>query len=340
MSVGKNSLTRLIFHTEYLIIMNLSIFALAYLGSQAKDTPHSGKNKILRYARAQFVTETTDTQWMRQLGLAPQPDWPLAQLLHLAESIEINHQSNIHSVMLAQPVHLTLQRDSFGLERLITLTQDEYLTLTQYFNQFFVEEGLVLIPSVTQQYWILKTSAPWHLTTQPIQTAMHQNIQGFMPQGPDAQQLRQVMNQVQMLMHEHPINLQRVADGLPEINSLWFSGNSISQLAAAQIKTALIGNSALIHAVSHALKLPSFAHLDSAIEECVQDALMLIQPNDHVPWESIFDAVKSRKIKHLTLHLPLANGTLQVSLNPFDCWKFWRQPQTFEKLAQHYVQSH
>ncbi|OYY50211.1 MAG: hypothetical protein B7Y48_03155, partial [Methylophilales bacterium 28-44-11] len=299
--------------------MNLSIFALAYLGSQAKDTPHSGKNKILRYAHAQFVTETTDTQWMRQLGLAPQPDWPLAQLLCLAEALEANHQTSENSLILAQPVHLTLQRDSFGLESLITLHTDEYLTLTQHFNQFFVEEGLTVIPSVTQQYWILKTSAPWHLTTQPIQTAMHQNIQGFMPKGPDAQKLRQVMNQVQMLMHEHPINVQRVTDGLPEINSLWFSGNSISQLATTQKKTTLIGNSALIRAVSHALKLPSFAHLDSAIEEGVLDALMLIQPNDQIHWESIFDAVKSRKIKHLTLHLPLANGTLQVSLNPFDC---------------------
>jgi len=79
MSVGRTSPVSLIFHTEYLIIMNLSIFELAYLGSQAKDTPHSGQHQILRYGKAEIVTETTDDLWMREVGLLPQPDRPLTR---------------------------------------------------------------------------------------------------------------------------------------------------------------------------------------------------------------------------------------------------------------------
>jgi len=59
--------------------MNLSIFELAYLGSQAKDTPHSGQHQILRYGKAEIVTETTDDLWMREVGLLPQPDRPLTR---------------------------------------------------------------------------------------------------------------------------------------------------------------------------------------------------------------------------------------------------------------------
>ncbi len=339
LSIRKTSLARHIFHNEYLIIMNLTIFALAYLGSHAKDTPQSGKSEILRYANAQFVTEATDTQWMRQLGLKPQPDWPLAQLLYLAEPKDAKHQTSKNNLIIAQPVHLALQRDSLGLESQITLTADDYSTLTQYFNHFFVEEGITFIPSITQQYWFLQTAEPWHLTTHPIQAALYHSIQGFMPQGQHAQTLRQVMNQVQMLMHEHPINLQRIADGLPEINSVWFSGNS-TPIEISQKKMDLIGNTPLTMAISAAFKLPHFAHVDMAIAQGVQNAMMWIEEEDHIPWESIFNAVKTRKISHLTAHFPLSDGTLQLSLTPFDCWKFWRQPQSFEKLALQYVQSY
>ena len=155
MSIRRTSPVSLIFHTEYLIIMNLSIFELAYLGSQAKDTPHSGQNQILRYGKARIVPETTDDLWMRQLGLLPEPDRPLARLLLESEAETTKKElqdTHSYSLLLAQPVHLSLQRDSFALDGQLALSAEEYSALTNHLNNFFAEDGITLIPSARQQY--------------------------------------------------------------------------------------------------------------------------------------------------------------------------------------------
>jgi hypothetical protein len=343
MSMREISLACLIFHTEHLIIMNLSIFELAYLGSQAKDTPHSGKAKMFRFADLRWIAEATDQQWMRQLGFLPEPDWPLAQLLWLAEPVASRAQlqsTHGQGLLLAQAVHFSLQRDSFGLDDLISLAKDEYLTLTQHLNNFFVDEGLTLIPSVTQQYWFLQTSTPWELSTHSIQSAMYQNIQGFMPHGQHAQKLRQVMNQVQMLLHEHPVNQQRIANGLSEVNSIWFSGNSGPEIKTSHKRIGLVGQHRLTASLAEAFQLTHFAHIDNAIAQGAQDALMLVDDMVMVDWDALFIAVKRRNIQRLMIHLAISGETLQLSLTPIDCWKFWRQPKSFETLVQQHVQTH
>lgn len=338
MSVGRTSPVSLIFHTEYLIIMNLSIFELAYLGSQAKDTPHSGQHQILRYGKAEIVTETTDDLWMREVGLLPQPDRPLTRLLLEAE-VESTRQASqaIHSLLLAQPVHLTLQRDSFALDSLLVLSAEEYLALTTHLNSFFVEDGITLIPSVTHQYWFLKTPSPWQLTTQPVQAAQYQNIQAWMPQGPDANKLRQIINQVQMLLHEHPLNQKRVQLGLPEVNSIWLSANSFCGQAYAIApleNTVLIGQNALTRVVSSVCQLPYYADVSTAAKAGAKHAIMLMDQADNTLWDDVYQAVKSRKIQQMTAHFPVVNRTLQVSLTPLDCWRFWRKPNSFESILK------
>lgn len=338
MSIVRTSPVSLIFHTEYLKIMNLSIFELAYLGSQAKDTPHSGQNQILRYGSAQILPEPTDDLWMRDLGLLTQPDRPLARLLWEAEVANTKQASqDTYSLLLAQPVHLSLQRDSFALDNLLALTADEYLALTTHLNSFFVEDGITLIPSVTHQYWFLKTPSAWQLTTQPVQAVQYQNIQAWMPQGPDANKLRQIINQVQMLMHEHPLNQKRVQQGLPEVNSIWFSANSFCGQAYAIApleNTVLIGQNAMTHVISRVCRLPHYADVSTAAKAGAKHAIMLMDQADNTLWDDVYQAVKSRKVQQMTAHFPTVNGTLQVSLSPLDCWKLWRKPNSFESTIK------
>jgi len=45
-----------------------------------------------------------------------------------------------------------------------------------------------------------------------------------MPQGTDAMRCQAILNQVQMLLHEHPVNQMReVVEQVP-VNSIWLSG--------------------------------------------------------------------------------------------------------------------
>lgn len=302
--------------------MNLSIYQVGYLGSQVKDTPHSGKNALLRFGQASFLSQATDLLWMQQLGVSVQDEMPLARWLLAAESP--TREPAQGGLLLAQPVHLSLQRDSFALEGLIQLTVAEYETLTALFNQFFAADQLTFIPSVTRQYWFLHSPHLWQLQTHLLQTALQQNIQGQMPTGADAQRLRSIMNQLQMLLHEHPINEQRMQHGLAEVNSLWFSGASAVHTTTATC--ALLASSLFPQA--------DYTDIHDALQQQAGNACMLVENDADVPWDVIDAQLSAGNIKRLEGYWPVAQGTLKLSMTRLDYWKRWRKPRTLAALAQ------
>lgn len=310
--------------------MNLSIYQVGYLGSQVKDTPHSGKNAFLRFGHASFLSHATDLLWMEQLGVSVQEEMPLARWLLSAEStVQMPKQGGL---LLVQPVHLSLQRDSFALEGLVQLSTAEYNTMTALFNQFFAEAQLTFIPSNTGQYWFLHSPHLWQLNTHLLQMALQRNVQRWMPTGADAQGLRGIMNQVQMLMHEHPINQQRVQDGLPEINSVWFSGVSNAPLAPIKATSVLLMTDLSFQC--------DYKDINEALQHQVEDACMLVTEDATVPWDAIDALMHAGKIKRLDGYWPLAQGTLKLSMTRLDRWKRWRKPRTLAALMQHYWQQY
>lgn len=304
--------------------MNLSIYQVGYLGSQVKDTPHSGKNALLRFGQASFLSQATDVLLMQKLGVSVQNEVPLARWLLAAEPAA--HVPEEGGLLLAQPIHLSLQRDSFALEGLIQLTATEYDTLTALFNQFFAQDQLTFIPSVTRQYWFLHSSQPWQLQTHLVQTVLQQNIQRQMPTGADAQRLRSIMNQLQMLLHDHPINQQRVQQGLPEVNSLWFSGASTVQSLPTITASALLASALCPQA--------DYKDIDAALQQQVTNACMLVESDADVPWDGIDTQLHAGNIKRLDGYWPIAHGTLKLSMTRIDYWKRWRKPRSLAALAQ------
>lgn len=69
-------------------------------------------------------------------------------------------------------------------------------------------------------YTDLKTPAR---TRSPF-AANGRSVSRFLPVGDGARTLQQIMNDVQMLLHEHPVNNARERRGLPPINSIWLWG--------------------------------------------------------------------------------------------------------------------
>jgi hypothetical protein len=45
-----------------------------------------------------------------------------------------------------------------------------------------------------------------------------------MPKGRDAAILKRLLTEVQMLLHEHPVNVARAQRGVPAVNALWLHG--------------------------------------------------------------------------------------------------------------------
>ncbi len=50
------------------------------------------------------------------------------------------------------------------------------------------------------------------------------NIHDYMPSGPDGARMRSLMNELQMVLHEHPVNEQRERRREPMVNAVWLWG--------------------------------------------------------------------------------------------------------------------
>jgi hypothetical protein len=73
--------------------------------------------------------------------------------------------------------------------------------------------------------WLVRSDRALDLQTAPPETAAASPLEQAMPQGRDAPALRRLMTELQMLLHEHPVNVERQRRGVPEINAVWPHGS-------------------------------------------------------------------------------------------------------------------
>ena len=128
-------------------------------------------------------------------------------------------------VMRADPVHLRADQSALRLfdSRTFTITQDEADALVSAFNELYADMGWTLAAPCPQR-WYLGLPKPPAITTVSPATIAGQDIDPHLPQGADASKWHALMNEVQMLFHQHPVNALREERGEPTINSLWFWG--------------------------------------------------------------------------------------------------------------------
>jgi hypothetical protein len=126
--------------------------------------------------------------------------------------------------LYAAPVHLVLQRDSFSLAEPapLTLESDEIVTLTAAFNQHFEADKIQFFWH--EDTWFLCLVTHPNIHTSAPEDALNKDISAFMPSGEGATKWASFINEVQMLLFEHPVNTTREAKRMLAINSIWCYG--------------------------------------------------------------------------------------------------------------------
>ncbi len=319
-------------------IMHLSVIVLGYLGSQFKDTPHLGGSQIVRFGISQLREELPEEILMQLLGVHADQACSLADALYLGESIveQGSAISGLHAIdtqhhLLVQPVSLQVQRDRVFLSEIVRLSAEEYEVLSDLFNQHFAEEGIKFIQSTTQQYWFIELGAALQCNTYLAQKAIYQDVHPFKLKGLDAKMFNKIMNETQMLLHEHPINERRQAQQKAAVNSVWCSGNARFSVDPEKRVSALVGQGALIKGLARYCQLPLLADFHS-LNQLPEHVLVLSETMHGVDWNQLFQMVKKRTVNQLTIYLPNMNHTLQIQLSPWDCWKFWKRLPNLEQF--------
>lgn len=138
-----------------------------------------------------------------QTGRQPVGSWARAEPVHLLTAID--------HLQLASPTPLPLDPE-----------ESEALLAT--LNQHFVDSGFVF-RGTSQSSWLCECPAgPAWESVEPS-SVVGRNLRDLLPTGSGALRMRAVMNEVQMLLHGHPVNQRRGLVGRPAVNSVWLWGH-------------------------------------------------------------------------------------------------------------------
>lgn len=87
--------------------------------------------------------------------------------------------------------------------------------------------------------WLLRSAVQLNVQTVSPEFAAANPMAEILPRGRDAGGLRRLMTEMQMLLHEHPVNDQRQARGLPLLNAIWLHGEGmLSDVTAGSLPEA------------------------------------------------------------------------------------------------------
>lgn len=294
-------------------------------------------------------------EWLcRSFGVAKQQDWPIAPITLRADGIEPAQ----YYWLRVDPVHLRVSRDRLILadSQSFSLAQAEAEALTSTLNQHFASEGWQFLSPVPDRWYLRLEQAP-ALETQSLANAAGGYVDAHQPTGKDAQYWRGITNEIQMLFHEHPVNLAREARGELPVNSAWLWGGGTWKETVRSPFSDIWTNEALTRAFSLASGTPCSPLPESAaawLKSAQKSGTSLIvldglyapqQYGDIQTWLATAQELEQRwfaplkhalavgKLKKITLHALGAHGALEVPVGRRQLWRIWRRKNLLSALT-------
>lgn len=176
--------------------------------------------KCLSRAQQQpFISGSMETDIFNLLTGQAVPVIPMAALRQFPQPATGND-------WCCDPVYVQLDRDQILLtdNQLLELNEDEATQLLASLNQHFSEIGLQFT-AIEPHAWVMQQQQAWRLQTHALSSAIWQDVAQYSPQGQQASVWQSTLNEIQMLLHQHPVNLAREAQGRMMVNSVWLWGD-------------------------------------------------------------------------------------------------------------------
>lgn len=313
--------------------------------------------KLVARARSErFPAVTTDGWLCQAFEVEKQQDWPVAPLTLALDGGD----PGTDFWLRADPVHLRVGRERVTLadSTLFDLNESEAQALIASLNEHFTADGL-RVHCFSPKRWYVRAQGTPRMQTASLADVAGQDVHGYLPTGADAGEWNRLFNEVQMLLHGHPVNEARESAGAPAINSVWFWGGgtrprvpgrpfdavwSTDTFACALAAASDITNGEVPDGAASWLQ--TAASSEHARHLVVLDELApAIAYHDAAAWRSqmvmleerwlapLADALKAGTISQLILVTPLARACWRFEIRRGDLFKFWRRGQAFTRYA-------
>ncbi|MDR3389767.1 MAG: phosphoglycerate mutase [Rudaea sp.] len=210
------------------------------------------------------------------------------------------------------------------------LSQDESDQLARALRPLFGDAGFPL-ETATPARWYLRCPSGSRLP----QFAEPEDVLGddmlrHLPRGDNDRQWRHLLNEAQVILHNHPVNVRRIAQGQMPATSVWFWGaGMLPQWVRSPFTRVCSGDDVVIALARLATVAVAAPEPLAVLDFDVHDTLLLDLADIRDPavleqqWLQPLDAALRRRYLN-TLSLRFADGA-RTTVKPLHRWRFWRK---------------
>jgi hypothetical protein len=246
--------------------------------------------------------------------------------------------------MIVHPAHIEISRTflMMGDMRRLGLVESHSRALFDSAKPYFDDCGLALLYGDAHT-WFMRADAWTALDTASPDAAGGMNLTDWLPLGERALDYRKLQNEVQMLWHQHPANVEREARGWPVINSFWpwggaDAGDVPSRAFACTGSPPWLSAMARQHGPLADLlgSAEPLLYCDGRLAEAALATdwagwLQHMRQLDQDTFTPLLDAVKTGRLGKARLVLSHRNALAEFTTTSMAQRKFWRQP-TLDRL--------
>lgn len=267
-------------------------------------------------------------QLLRHFELLPR-GWPVAALTRALDAGDAAPGAWLR----ADPAYV--QPDLSGARLLacgdaLQLDAAEAEALLQPLRPLFGDTGFPIdAPRPARWYLRLPREAKLPSMASPDE-ALGADLFDHLPEGSEGRRWRALLSEAQVVLHQHPVNAQRIARGKPPVNSLWFWGGGTLPDRVTTSHAFVASDEVTLRALAQAANCAA-TDLPARFQGDAKAASALYDLRPQRDLHAMSDAWLAPALAALRagtlaqLDLDCEDGT-RWSLRNTQRWRFWRKP--------------
>ena len=178
---------------------------------------------LLARGRPDWSQALSPERWLAEAFLGEDAPLAAGALTVLADGAP-DGAPGTASWMRADPVHLRLHGDAMALvpSAAFAIAREEAEALCETLGRHFA--GALDLYPLRPERWCARLEADMAVATESPLAVAGSDLDSQLAAGPDTRSWHALLNELQMLLHDHPVNRARAERGAPAVNSLWLWG--------------------------------------------------------------------------------------------------------------------
>jgi len=200
--------------------------------------------------------------------------------------------------------------------------------LARSLKPLFGDAGF-LLEATTPSRWYLRCPTGATLPTfSAPHAALGDDVARHLPEGEAGRRWQHLLNEAQVILHNHPLNAERTRRGAPPVNSLWLWGPGMLPEWVRTTATTIVSGDQIVHALAGLAKTPVAGTLADALGAATVDSRILLDLDaaGDVTIEPVLQAIQQALVRRTVgeLRLSFASGE-RYRYRHAHRWRFWRK---------------